>query len=93
MVIPSPHLAVPVQTGLYTLKKFIKNSAKIFKGTVELNKAGAYTLIMLKIFRAMQAPKVHRVKLASCVLEEEANFWWEGAKRINFVGRQIGTIS
>ena len=47
---------------------------------------------MLKSFRAMEVPKVHWVRLASCRLEEAA-VWWETAQRSSFVGREFDTIT
>ena len=81
------------QYGLFTLEKFIKNGAKAFKGTTELEKEEAWTLNILKTFRAMEVPENHWVRLASCMLEEEAGFWWEAVQRTNFVGRQFDTIT
>ena len=81
------------QYGLFTLEKFIKNGAKAFKGTIEPEKAEAWTLNMLKSFRAMEVPENHWVRLASCMLEEEAGFWWEAVQRTNFVNRQFDTIT
>ena len=91
------NLVLPVmpqpQYGLFTLEKFIKNGAKAFKGTTEPEKAEAWTLNILKTFRAMEVPENHWVRLASCMLEEEAGFWWEAVQRTNFVGRQFDTIT
>ena len=84
---PVPLVMPQSQYGLFTLEKFIKNGAKAFKGTTELEKAEAWTLNILKTFRAMVVPKNHWVRLASCMLEEEAGFWWEAVQRTNFVGR------
>lgn len=58
-------------------------------GIVKHDKAEAWILNMLKIFRAMQAPKIQWVRLASCVLEEEAAFWLEVAQSTNFVRSEI----
>ena len=78
--IPEPPIAVevPVQNhngNHYTLEKFIKNGAKVFTGTTDPEKAEAWTLNMLKSFRAMEVPEAHWVRLASCRLEDKAAFW------------------
>ena len=79
--IPAPPVAVEVpvpnnQNGNhYTLEKFIKNGAKVFTGTTDPEKAEAWTLNMLKSFRAMEVPEAHCVRLASCRLEDKAAFW------------------
>ena len=39
-----PPAAAPVQLGIFTLEKFLKNGAKYFKGTTEPDKAEAWTL-------------------------------------------------
>ena len=88
---PEPPIAmeVPVQNhhgSPYTLEKFIKNGANVFKGTTDPEKAEAWTLNMLKSFRAMEVPEAHWVRLASCRLEDKAAFWWETAQRSSFVG-------
>ena len=77
----------------FSLEKFIKNGAKAFKGMKEPEKAEAWTLNMLKSFWAMEVPGNHWVRLASCMLEEEAGFWWEAVQRTNFVNRQFDTIT
>lgn len=56
VVIPPIALA---QLGIYTLEKFIKNGAKYFKGTIEPDKAEAWTLNTLKMFRAIDLPLAH----------------------------------
>ena len=66
--IPEPPVAVdvPVQNhhgNHYTLEKFIKNGAKVFTGTTDPEKAEAWTLNMLKSFRAMEVPEAHWVRL------------------------------
>ena len=90
---PVPLVMPQSQYGLFTLEKFIKNGAKAFKGTTEPEKAEAWTLNILKTFRAMEVPENHWVRLASCMFEEEAGFWWEALQRTNFVGRQFDTIT
>ena len=65
----------------------------MFKGTTDTEKAEAWTLNMLKSFRAMEVPEAHWVRLASCMFEEAAAFWWDSAQRSNFVGREFNTIS
>ena len=56
---PVPPVMPPPQYGLFTLEKFIKNGAKAFKGTIKPEKAEAWTLNMLKSFRAMEVPENH----------------------------------
>ena len=51
--------AQPLQGSTYTLEKFIKNGAKVFKGTTDPEKAEAWTLNMLKSFRAMEVSEAH----------------------------------
>lgn len=51
---PVPLVAAPHQPGLFTLEQFIKNGAKAFKLTKEHEKAKAWTLTILKTFRAME---------------------------------------
>ena len=48
---------------------------------------------MLKSFRAMEVPENHWVRLASCMFEDEAAFWWEATLRSTFVDRQFDTIT
>lgn len=64
-------------TKVYTMEKFTNNGAKYFKGTTKPNKIEAWTLNMLKTFRAMEIPESHWVSRASYMVEEEAAFWWE----------------
>ena len=90
---PVPVQVQPSQGSIYTLEKFIKNGAKVFKGTTDPEKAEAWTLNMLKSFRAMEVPKAHWVRLASCRLEDAAAFWWETAQRSSFAGREFDTIT
>ena len=71
----------------------MKNGAKIFKGTTDPEKAEAWTLNMLKSFRAMEVPEEHWVRLASCMFEESAAFWWDAALRSDFVDREFNTIT
>ena len=96
--IPEPPIAVevPVQNHIgnhYTLEKFIKNGAKVFTGTTDPEKAEAWTLNLLKSFRAMEVPEAHWVRLASCMFEEATAFWWDSTQRSNFVGREFNTIT
>ena len=90
---PVPPVIPPPQYGLFTLENFIKNGAKAFKGTTEPEKAEAWTLNILKSFRAMEVPEIHWVGLASCMLEEEARFWCEAVQWTNFMNRQFDTIT
>ena len=63
--VPVPELSAAVNAPVpnnhngnhYTLEKFIKNGAKVFTGTTDPEKAEAWTLNMLKSFRAMEVPK------------------------------------
>lgn len=48
-------LAMPVQPLVFTHEKFIKNGARVSKGTIKHEKGRAWTLNMLKIFRAREA--------------------------------------
>ena len=41
----------------------------------------------------MEVPENHWVRLASCMFEDEAAFWWEAALRSTFVDRQFDTIT
>ena len=98
--VPFPELPVVVDVPVQnhhgnhcTLEKFIKNGAKAFKGTTDLEKAEAWTLNMLKSFRAMEVPEAHWVRLASCMFEEGVAFWWDSAQRSSFVGREFDTIT
>ena len=96
--IPEPPIAVEVSVqnhngNHYTLEKFIKNGAKVFTGIADPEKAEAWTLNMLKSFRAMEVPEAHWVRLASCMFEEAAAFWWDSAQRSSFVGREFNSIS
>ena len=62
---PAVAVEVPVQNNNgnhYTLEKFIKNGAKVFTGTTDPEKAEAWTLNMLKSFRAMEVPEAHWVR-------------------------------
>ena len=98
---PNPPIAIDVplvvvqnfQGNHCTLEKFMKNVAKVFKGTTDPEKAEAWTLNMLKSFRAMEVPEVHWVRLATCMLEEAAAFLWEAAMRSDFIGRELNTIT
>lgn len=49
LVIPPPPPVASAHARLYTLEKFIKNGAKTFKVTVELDKVEAWTLNMVNI--------------------------------------------
>ena len=40
----------------------------------------------------MEVPEVHWVRLATCMLEDTAAFWWEAAERADFVIRELNTI-
>lgn len=99
--IPVPIVTARHQFGLFTLEKFIKNGAKALKGTIEPEKGEAWTLNILKTFKAVEVPGIHhvevpgihQVKVASYMLDEEAAFWWEAVQRTNFVWRQLDTIS
>lgn len=83
--IPVPIVTARHQFGLFTLEKFIKNGAKALKGTIEPEKGEAWTLNILKTFKAVEVPGIHQVKVASYMLDEEAAFWWEVVQRTNFV--------
>ena len=77
----------------HILEKFIENGAKVFKGITDLEKAEAWTPNMLKSFQAMEVLEAHWVRLASCMFEEGAAFWWDSAQRSSFVGREFYTIT
>lgn len=91
--IPVPIVTVRHQFGLFTLEKFIKNGANALKGTIEPEIGEAWTLNILKTFKAVEVPGIHQVKVASYMLDEEATFSWEAVQRTNFVWRQLDTIS
>ena len=48
---------------------------------------------MLKSFRAKEVLVDHWVRLASCMFEESAAFWWDAALRSDFVDREFNTIT
>ena len=64
----------------------------MFTGTTDPEKAEAWTLNMLKSFRAMEVAEAHWVRLASCMFEEGAAFLWDSAQRSSFVGREFNTL-
>lgn len=64
-----------IRGRVYTLKKLIKNGAKVFKGTMDREKAKAWTLNMLfKSFQSMEVTKEHWVRLASSIFEDATTF-------------------
>lgn len=48
---------------------------------------------MLKTFKAVEAPDQHWFWLSICMLEEEAQFWWESVRRNNFVGCEVEDLA
>lgn len=62
------------QLELLTLKKFIKNGAKAFKGMTELEKTEVWSLNILKNFKPMELAENHWMRLASYMFEEETTF-------------------
>lgn len=82
---PVPIVTIPHQSGLFTLEKFIKNGAKALKGTIEPEKAKAWTLNILMTFKAVEVPEIHQVRVAFYMLDEKATFWWDAVQRTNFI--------
>lgn len=66
-----------LQGNPYTIEKFIKNGANVFKGTTDPKKAAAQTMNMLKSFRVIEFPEALRVRLVSFMSEDVAAFWWD----------------
>lgn len=48
---------------------------------------------MLKTFKAIEGPDQQWIQLATCMLEEEAQFWWDSAMRNNFVGHEVKNLA
>lgn len=71
----------------------MKNGAKYFKGTIETNKAEAWTLNVLKTFKVMELPENHWIRLTSFMFEEKAAFQWEAAQRSTFARCEFRTIT
>lgn len=41
----------------------------------------------------MEVPEAYSVRLASCIFEDTAAFWWDSEVRANFVRRKFNTIT
>lgn len=55
----------------YTVEKFQKNGAKVFKGGSDPMKAESWIDIIKKAFKAMSVPHCHQARLATCMLQED----------------------
>ena len=58
----------------YIVKKFRKNGAEIFIGGIDPMKAESWIDITENVFTALSVPHRHQVRLATCMLQEEASY-------------------
>ena len=77
----------------YTVEKFRKNGAEVFIGGTDPMKAESWIDITEKAFRALSVPHRHQVRLATCMLQEEASYWWKSMEKTTFHQREISSIS
>ena len=58
----------------YTVEKFRKNGAEVFIGRTDPMKVESWINITEKVFKALSVPHRHQVRLATCMLQEEASY-------------------
>ena len=61
------------------LDRFLRNSPPTFKGRYDPNGAQSWVQAMERIFRAMETSEDQKVRLATHMLAEEAEYWWTNA--------------
>ena len=74
----------------YTVEKLRKNGAEVFIGGTDSMKAESWIDITEKAFRALSVPPRHQVRLATCMLQEEALYWWKSMEKTTFHQRETG---
>ena len=85
-------LPVGDDSDRYTVEKFRKNGAEVFIGGTDPMKAESWLDIIEKAFRALSVPHRHQVRLATCMLQEEASYWWKSMEKTVFHQREISSI-
>ena len=61
------------------LDRFLRNSPTTFKGRYDLDGAQTWMQAMERIFRAMVPSEDQKVRMATHMLAEEAEYWWTNA--------------
>ena len=77
----------------YTVEKFRKNGAEIFIGGTDPMKAESWIDITEKAFRALSVPHRHQVRLATCMLQEVATYWWKLMEKTIFHQWETGEVT
>jgi hypothetical protein len=62
------------------LDRFLRNSPPTFNGRYDPDGAQTWVQAMKRIFRAMVTGEDQKVRLATHMLAEEAEYWWTNAK-------------
>jgi hypothetical protein len=62
------------------LDRFLRNSPPTFKGRYDPNGAQKWVQDMERIFHAMVTSEDQKVRLATHMLAEKAEYWWTNAK-------------
>ena len=86
-------LPVVDDSDRYTVGKFRKNRAEVFIIGTDPMKAESWIDITEKTFRALSVPHRHQVRLATCMLQEEASYWWKSMEKTTFHQWKISSIS
>lgn len=75
---------------MHCLDSFMRNNPLTFKGRYDPEGAQVWLQGIERIFRAMATIDEHKVYLATHMLAEEAEFWWENTcHRLEAVGADI----
>ena len=70
------------------MEKFRRLDPPVFKGEGKPNKVEGWIREMEKIFRVIQCSEEDKVNLASYMLQDQADDWWQTTGRMVFQGRQ-----
>jgi hypothetical protein len=70
----------PGEAEEWRLDRFLRNSPPTFKGRYDPDGAQTWVQAMERIFRAMVTSEDQKVRLATHMLAEEAEYWWINAK-------------
>ena len=73
--------------GVQLMKKFRRLNPPVFKGDGRPTEVDGWIREMEKIFQVIQCTNEENVNLATYMLQDRANVWWQATKRNTFADR------
>ena len=86
---PPVNEGAPRCQGVQLMEKFRRLNPPVFKGDDRPSAMDGWVREMEKIFQVIQCTDGEKVDLATYMLQDRADVWWQATKRNTFAGRQV----